>query len=101
MKMVNDLKKKINVRKKFYDCSFEDFKQEDKLELLVKVLSNEEILQHLYQKIFTSRPKLNYEELSQEGLNLMSLRDLGKSEREKGRSERVVGRLPSISAMRK
>jgi hypothetical protein len=44
------------VRRQFKECSFEDFKQEDKLELLVKVLSNDEILHHLYQKIFHKQP---------------------------------------------
>lgn len=31
LKTVNDLKRKIAARKKFAPCSFEDFKQEDKL----------------------------------------------------------------------
>lgn len=31
LKTVNDLKRKINGRKKFDHCTFEDFKQEDKL----------------------------------------------------------------------
>ena len=42
------MKRKITTRKKFSECTFEDFRQEDKLELLVKILSSEEILQQLY-----------------------------------------------------
>lgn len=88
MKTVNELKRKINLRKKFTDCTFDDFKQEDKLELLVKVLSNEEVLQHLYHKIFSPKPKINFEELIQDEAQhqLMSERLMGRGDKEKGRS---------------
>jgi hypothetical protein len=56
VKVLGDLRRKVTARKNFKECSFEDFKQEDKLELLVKVLSNEEVLLHLYQKIFHKQP---------------------------------------------
>ena len=65
--MVNDLKRKITGRKKFSECTLEDFKQEDKLELLVKVLSNEEVLEHLYSKIFAKVPGLDLEHAKWEG----------------------------------
>jgi hypothetical protein len=82
------LKKKIASRKKFTACSFEDFKQEDKLELLIKVLSNEEILQHLFNKIFKKEPV--YEAKSKE----QKLENLSMT-------ERVIGRLPAITSLRR
>jgi hypothetical protein len=42
----------VSARKNFAPCTLEEFRQEDKLELLVKVLSHDEVLQYLYEKIF-------------------------------------------------
>lgn len=53
------MKRKITTRKKFSECTFEDFRQEDKLELLVKILSSEEILQQLYHIIFRKQSNLH------------------------------------------
>lgn len=91
VRVVNDLKRKITGRKKFTECTFEDFKQEDKLELLVKVLSNEEVLTHLYQKIFSKGGAVEAEQAKWEAQTDRELRKLG-------RSERVVSRLPEISS---
>ena len=94
MKVVNDLKRKISARKRFTECTYEDFKQEDKLELLVKVLSNEEILEYLYQKIFNKAPtRLEYE-LDNEGSKQLRTGVLGQS-------EKAVGRLPLINSFRR
>lgn len=49
---MSELKRKVSARKNFAPCSLEEFRQEDKLELLVKVLSHDEVLQYLYEKIF-------------------------------------------------
>lgn len=54
------------MRKKVKDCSLDDFRKEDKLELLIKVLSNDEILVYLYEKIFGKKVKNNINEISQE-----------------------------------
>ena len=77
----------------------EDFKQEDKLELLVKVLSNEEILEHLYKKIFNKTGRLEVEKQKWEGREMQE-RNLSTNRERLGRSERVVSRLPAISARR-
>lgn len=62
----------MSARKQFKECTFEDFKQEDKLELLVKVLSNEEVLQHLYQKIFRKQPLLALSGMASESVDISS-----------------------------
>ena len=94
VRVINDLKRKITGRKKFTECTFEDFKQEDKLELLVKVLSNEEVLQHLYRKIFSNNGRVEIEQAKWEGKEKKTEKEL----RELNRSERVVSRLPEISS---
>lgn len=38
--LVNEMRKDIRSRKKIKYCSFEDFLKEDKISLLIKVLSN-------------------------------------------------------------
>jgi hypothetical protein len=102
VRVVNDLKRKISGRKKFTECTLEDFKQEDKLELLVKVLSNEEVLEHLYGKIFAKVPRIDLEQARREDREVMVGREVAGSGRQSklGRSERVVERLPEISAKR-
>ena len=49
---VNDIRRAIATRKKIKECSLEEFRKEDKLELLVRILSNDEMLVHMHEKIF-------------------------------------------------
>ncbi len=58
------------------------------------MLSNEEVLQHLYNKIFNKIPKFDLQ-----GIRV----DERSREKEEliGRSERVVGRLPAITSFRR
>ena len=55
MTCVNEVKKNIQMRKKVRKCTFEDFTKEDKLTLLIKIVSNQEILAYLYEKIFKEK----------------------------------------------
>lgn len=57
IEVVNDIKKNITSRKQAKWCTLEDFRKEDKLELLIKVLSNDDILVHLHEKIFGEKDK--------------------------------------------
>lgn len=50
--IVSEMKKNISIRKQMPFCSLEDFRKEDKILLLIKVLSNDDILICLYNKIF-------------------------------------------------
>ena len=36
-------------------ASFEEWKKEDKIELLIKIISNDDILAHLYERIFKKK----------------------------------------------
>ena len=49
---VEELKREIKLRKKIEYCSLEDFKKEDKLSLMIKILSNDEVLAYLHQRLF-------------------------------------------------
>lgn len=48
METVNEIKKNVSIRKKVKECSLEEFRKEDKLELLIKILSNDELIVHLH-----------------------------------------------------
>ena len=52
LKTVNEIKKNITTRKKIKECSLDDFRKEDKLELLIKILSDDNAVIYLYQTIF-------------------------------------------------
>ena len=60
MKCVEELKKEVKIRKKIEYCTFEEFSKEDKLLLMIKILSNNEILSYLYDKIFYKRNLSNH-----------------------------------------
>ena len=62
---VNEIRKSIAVRKKIRECSLEEFRKEDKLELLIRILSNDEILVYLHEKIFGRKSDNNPETGSQ------------------------------------
>lgn len=50
---VNEIKQQIKIKKKInHECTFEEWKKEDKIELLIKVLSNDELLVYLYERLF-------------------------------------------------
>ena len=52
IRTVNEIKKNITARKQVKECSLEDFRKEDKLELLIKILSDDHALTYLHQAIF-------------------------------------------------
>ena len=56
---IEEIKRNIKIKKKIRSCTFEDFCKEDKISLLVKIISNDEVLSYLYEKIF-KRPSHNY-----------------------------------------
>ncbi len=45
---MNEIKKVIVTRKGIQECTLYDFRMEDKLELLIKILSNDKLIMHLY-----------------------------------------------------
>ena len=49
---VNEIKKNINIRRDIKDCKLSDFKKEDKIQLLINILSNDKILTALHGIIF-------------------------------------------------
>lgn len=62
-------------------CTLEDFKKEDKLLLMIKILSNNEIISYLHQRIF-HKPKNN---------------DSHSTEAQLNTEERIQGKLPRIN----
>lgn len=47
-----DIKKHIAARNSLSQCSFEDFRKEDKIKLLIWVLSNDQVIAGLHSVIF-------------------------------------------------
>ena len=75
---VAEIKKNIRMRRKIRECSYEDFKKEDKLNLLVIIISNEEILKVVYERLFVYNKKgeTNSKETSQgEGMKTGQYRE--------------------------
>jgi hypothetical protein len=52
---VNEIKQQVKIRKKISFCTFEDWKKEDKIELLIKIISNDDILAYLYERVFKKK----------------------------------------------
>lgn len=55
---VAEIKRQIQIKKKMRYCTYEDFAKEDKINLLLIIVSNEEILKYVYEKIFGTKESL-------------------------------------------
>lgn len=49
---IAEMKRTITSKKLIKECSFEDFKREDKVSLLIKILSNDNLLLILHTSLF-------------------------------------------------
>ncbi len=79
------------MRKKINQCTFDEFKKEDKIQLLVKIISNDDILGYLYERIF--KKKKIFGNNKEDDLNDNLGKSIGSKKEIKNNARRSLQRL--------
>lgn len=90
---VNDIKKHISIRNSMPKCDFEDFKKEDKVKLLIWVLSNDRVIAGLHTVLFGPDSNKSVMESNTTGLHQYDT----PVAMEKMKASTPIGRLKAVN----